>query len=207
MKVEGRKRFPGLPIKQFKPNRPRSTYKARQIHNPESKVILTSGSLPFATNNYQAACINPSQQGADEGDFIGMQSLIKSVQVRYFASTGSDPVRVMVVVDKEHHGGYAPTGLDWDKLMELKTSVLTLRNHNYSKRFKVIFDDYVQSFNGDGIAGEHYNKVNIPVQYDASGHVAYNWENIYNGAVYLAVICENSANTVHYHAQVKYIDN
>lgn len=200
-----RKRAQSATIKRGYTKRGRSDIVIRknfQRNYPESKIIYTSGSLDHSGGAVQDSCINPLVEGTGDDQMIGQQIRIKTLQLRYYSASGVYPYRVMVVVDRESHG----TDLDEAKLFSSTTSVLTMRNHTYSKRFRVLFDDFVKPDNDNGGIGNKYLKVNIPVQYNAGTHVS-SYDNIENGSMWIVSICENTSAQVHWHSQIKYIDN
>lgn len=134
--------------------------KIASIVNSEKKYFDAVGTEdPSSTIPTLTHLSNITQGSSDvsrNGDSVGLKTMQVKYQIQWHASaTVNDAVRVVIVIDKDNENG---TPMTTAQLMAT-TDLLSLRNMNFSRRFKVLHDDvYTINTTKNLIVKEYYKK-------------------------------------------------
>lgn len=149
-------------------------------------------------------CINSLPQGTSGGERIGRKIQLRSMLIRWNASTSATnaSIRILIVYDKQGEGLTAPP----------ITSVLATNNFNSpmamgtSDRF-VVLADQISNAPGQNVlrADSFYRKINLPMQFlNAGGAIA----DISSGAIYImsCVLNGPTGAGIGYYSRIRYTD-
>lgn len=193
--------------------------------NSETKYVDRIAQSPVTTRTGSFTLLNPLVRGTAQEERIGDQVRFKSIDIRAKisnAQTGERWLRMIVIKDNQPNGATPTMG---NFFIDTGNPIISFRNLDYGKRFKVYYDQtfafqahdpaaagYVAEPTTEAIhidlkACRQYGSTNNVTEYGLgnAGTVA----DIAKGAYYLLCIGNNATNGVQviFSSRMKYIDN
>lgn len=126
-------------------------------------------SFPFGTSTAVVTLLNGIAQGVTALTRLGRRIHMKSLYIRYHVamgptSTGSSPLRLLVVYDKQPNAA-SPAAVD----ILTADNISSPNNLSNSRRFVTIFDDVIECIGTGGPQADYqvlYKKLNLDVEFN-----------------------------------------
>jgi len=144
-----------------------------RLHEKKNIDVVTSTALvPFGVATATLApCITGCTEGASPTQHVGRGIQLKSMLYRLVVvlaptTTGSSPVRIVIVYDKQSNATQATAATVFTV-----DSITSPMNLTFNHRFIVLFDDYIDCLGTSGPQSfvlRGFKKLNLPVEFNST---------------------------------------
>lgn len=209
------KRKTSTPVQRPMLKRQKSVYNQAPMKSLQEKKFVDIGSTATVVSAQTTAVqllLNPLSQGTTASTRIGNLVTMKSIAYRWQgrtvgATTGSSPLRIIIVYDKQSNGALAAS-----TAIQATDEIVSYRNLTNSRRFTTLVDEEVKesiSASSGPTAFIHsgYRKLNLNIEFGGNaGTVA----DITSGAV-IALFYQNggiggTTLTTSFQSRIRYVD-